>query len=131
MGRASRLNPTAQAYREGHVQQTKAYDRFGRELASGSGFYWTGKVDTVWEMVEVKPIMHPGAPAGLVEIHVMASVRLAVPGGKPLLDIFRVLTPEQAKALQDGRPLEDEPPPADASVADPPTPDGKPLIVAP
>lgn len=91
MGSESRRNPFNEWQRSEGVLNTRAYDRFGRELQEGDAVVLLGKDVIVWRLSYVKPILDSTAPPGLMEMGLHAVFVSGVPGGQKLGDIIKVL----------------------------------------
>lgn len=72
------------------VSRTETCDRFGRRVKSGDVVHLIGKLDIMWKVVGVKPILDAKAPPGLVEISLVTRFVTAVPGGTPVMDLIKV-----------------------------------------
>lgn len=55
-----------------------------------------GKTDIVWRVHEVRPLLNPDAPPGLVELIMTAAFITALPGGTPISDLIKVKDASEA-----------------------------------
>lgn len=70
--------------------KTQAYDRFGRVLQAGDLVILLEKGPIVWRVQEVRPVLSPQAPPGVVEISLVAIFATGAPGGTPIGDLIKV-----------------------------------------
>lgn len=126
MGRDARRNPfLGRKPGDGAIPPVTAKDRAGRDLQVGDTVYLINTQGIDFRVQEVKPVLDPGAPAGLVQITFVAVFITGVPGGQPLGDVILLRRPQlQAAAASDEEQEGDqqpdpESPPAE-QIGDPP-----------
>lgn len=101
MGKVDRANPFNQWRKEAGVSTHECYDQFGRQIGVGDFIMMQAHGQVVWRVTNSKPVMHPQAPPGLVELTAAAVTQVGLQGGAPLPGIIKVrdaleyLTPEQ------------------------------------
>lgn len=97
MGHASRTREALlQDARKG-LSTTQVYDRFAHPIQEGDVVHLLGKVDIMWRVQAVKPALGLAAPAGTVELQLVAIIHTGVPGGRPIADMLKV---QDAEALR-------------------------------
>lgn len=79
------------------MTSTKLYDRFQKEVKDGDVVYLLGRTDIMWRVQKVAPSLQPGAPPGLVELHLVAVFAMGLPGGTPVTDMIKVRDAEDLK----------------------------------
>lgn len=89
MGADQRANPFSTWKRSEGVSQAKLYDRNGRELGVGDVVHLLNKSDIFWRVQSVTPVLDPKAPAGLIELQLVAVFLTGVPGGRPITDVLK------------------------------------------
>jgi len=89
MGADERANPFNQWRKVDGVSVLSAYDRAGRQINAGDAIYLIGKLDVMWRVIHVKPLLGKDAPPGAVEIAMQAILVNGVQGGAPLMDILK------------------------------------------
>lgn len=97
MGRDQRTNPFATWVTGGGGRQTESYDRLGRALQKDDMVYIIGKGDVMWRVLELKPVLDANAPAGLVQITLISSLMVPVPGGQRIADLIKVADASELK----------------------------------
>lgn len=80
---------------------SKAYDRFGRELSEGDLVVQLTQGTIIWRVTRAAPSLSAQAPAGMVELELIAVSASGVPGGQPLGDLVRI----RDAADMDARPI--------------------------
>jgi hypothetical protein len=90
MGRDERSNPFNRFAKTEALSVSQTYDRFGRPLQEGDIIHLLGKLDIMWRVVSVKPILNPKAPPGTIEIQLHAVFVTGVPGGQLVTDVIKV-----------------------------------------
>lgn len=91
MGKDERVNTFNRARQDAPTMlRTKAYDRFQRPLQEGDVVLLLGKGDIFWRVQKVAPSMHPSAPAGMVELSLVAVFVTGVQGGEAIPDLIKV-----------------------------------------
>lgn len=90
MGAEQRSNPFNTWRQAAGVTTTELYDRNGRPLQSGDVVHLIGKLDIMWKVVHVRPVLDKDAPPGLVELALQAVVVQGLPGGQPIPMIIKV-----------------------------------------
>lgn len=121
MGAAARNNPMAQWRKDQAVSQWEIYDQYGRQINVGDVVMWPGIPTITWRITKTRPIMHPQAPTGLVEVTLVAAMVEGMQGGVPtgllvkVRDAAEYMTPEQIEAMKQGLevPPAEPPPPGD------------------
>ena len=122
MGAGERNNPFHKWKKDEGVVNTRAYDLRGREVRVGDLVYLDGVFGIQWRVVGVKPIMHPQAQPGLVELSLAAGKILGVPGGKALQDVIKIGDAEELSPLPQA-------PDGDAATPQDPAAGGPKLVV--
>lgn len=56
-----------------HAGHVSARDRFGNPVQVGSLIVWHADIDTVWEVVAVRPVLDPSKPPGFLSVEVRAA----------------------------------------------------------
>lgn len=70
-------------------------DRVGKPVRVGAAVYILGKLDTIWSVLEITPVMDPTLPPGMLKLTLTATQTSIVPANKPLPDGLLVLTAEE------------------------------------
>jgi hypothetical protein len=93
MGRDARRSPFNGFRRTSDApSMARSFDRFGRELQVGDIVLLTAgaKSDIQWRVAKIGPSLHPQAPAGMLELHLIATLATGVEGGKTIADLIKV-----------------------------------------
>lgn len=75
-------------------------DRVGKKIDKGSAVYLIGKHDTIWQIHDIKPVLDPQAPPGVVEVTFIASYTAMVNPQVPIPDVLLVLSKAQQEQIQ-------------------------------
>jgi hypothetical protein len=55
-----------------HAGELNALDRLGRKLQKGALVVWRPEQETVWEVVDIAPVLDPSAPQGFIRVTLAA-----------------------------------------------------------
>ena len=80
-------------------------DRFGRPLYLGDLVTCTAPDLLNWEVRDIRPLIDPAAPPGLVEVQLMTSLRMQLPVGQPIVQIILAQSRAEREMQQAGPTL--------------------------
>lgn len=72
----------------------------------GDVIHVLNKADIMWRLQKVAPVLDPKAPAGLVELHMVAVFVTGVQGGMPISDVIKTRDASEQPAVQPAQPGE-------------------------
>ncbi len=113
MGHASRLNPTAQLGQ----RPARVRDASGKVLEVGDEVLCITPKQLL-RVAEIKPLMDPGAPAGVMVLVLVCKLQIAVPRDQAIEDVY--VLRHQAEIGDGAIPTEAPEPPAVRDQEDPP-----------
>lgn len=94
-------------------------DRFGAPVTPGSHILFRPTYDFVYEVLDVKPVLDPNAPPGMINLVLASETTITIPAGTPLMNMVRLLAGPEASTSEpvpsaqgDGDPGHEEEPPA-------------------
>lgn len=112
------------------IPQAMPLDRFGNGITPGGNVMYRPEVDLVFHVADVKPIMDPKVPPGMVGVRLTADFQLMVPFGQPLARMIAIGGQQQMPAPSGDQPATAPPPDGEAPAVptetpvDPPPPAG-------
>ena len=97
MGSGERNNPFNAWKRDEGVSKNHLYDRAGRQINEGDVVHMIGRLDIMWRVQKVTPVLAPNLPPGMVEVSLVAVVVQGVAGGQPIGDLIKVVDASETK----------------------------------
>lgn len=84
MGHDERRNATPQ------TSQFHLYDRYGKQIGVGDTIHLLGRFDIMWSVTELRPVVDPRLPSGLLMATYQAMIQAPIPGGQRIGDVLKV-----------------------------------------
>ena len=108
MGAVDRANPVAQWFKQHQdpISRSTVYDMYGRPIQPGDMIVVGNHPGEIYRVAEVKPVLRPDVPAGVLEMQLVSVILQMVQGGAPIdglikvRDVSEYLTPEQLEKFK-------------------------------